>query len=283
MVMGKRIIFHVDSPQSENLYYSLCINLSEGLASDLLLLENASLTSFEQFYFAHKEDVEIKCFVADRLYAGTIGLFAVILCTKPEEVGIMNSVIDNVYLSYSREDIRTLVYDQDQDILLTFITDIRKELLAHDEDIARTLVARCNDISNAILQSQSISFPSPTYADDTIMSFGYKELNTTFVSWLKSGEPYESYRQLNRSYDSIQQNNETLIQDWKNDSQELDIIASFGQEMIHLIEKATYEYESLSEEEKNGFTNLWILMITIQYQGILPSSFYSAIKRIVMQ
>jgi len=280
--MGKRIIYHVDSPQSENLYYSLCINLSEGLARDLLLLEPSSLASFEHFYFAHKEDVEIKCFVADRLYAGIIGLFAVVLCNKPEEVGIMNSVLENVYLSYSREDIRALVYDHDQDILLSFITEIRKELLALDEDIARTLVARCHDMSNAILQSQFISFPSSTYADDTIVSFGYKELNTTLGLWLKSGDSYESYRHLNRPYDSIEQNNETLIQDWKNDAQELDIIAAFGQEMIHIIEKATYEYESLSEEEKMDLTNLWILMITVQYQGILPSSFYRSIKRIVI-
>ena len=279
--MGKRIIYHVDSLQSENLYYSLCINLSEKSASDLSLLEPSSLASLERFYFAHKEDVGIKCYVVDRLYAGVIGFFAVVLNIKPEEVGMMNSVLDNVYLSHSREDIRTLIYDHDEDILLTFITEMRKELLVHDEDVASALVARCYDISNAILQSQSISFPSPTYADDTIISFGHKELNDTIDSWLNSGDTYVLFRLLNRSYDSYEQNNAVRIKDWKSDAQELKIISSFGNEMIHLIEKVIYEYELLSEDEKLDFANLWIFMITVQYQGILPSSFFRAIKRII--
>ena len=114
--MRKRIIYYVDSNPGGNLYYSLCINLPYELRQDLLQLDPLSLASFEQFYFTHKDELEIKCYLADLLYAEFMGFWLLMLDFKEQEyVKLMSAVLNNVYISHSRDDAYELIYNHNQD------------------------------------------------------------------------------------------------------------------------------------------------------------------------
>ena len=280
--MGKRLLYHVDSPCSENLYYSLCISIPQALRQEFLLLEPSSLASFERFYYVHKNEVDIKYYLADCLYAGIIGLFAVIFNTnEAASVETMNSVLDSVFLSHTREEARALVYEHDRDVLLTFINGIERELLARDEEENRGLLAKCHDINNTILRSQPIHFPASSFSEDAVITYGHKIMNTAIESWVARGDSLESYRKQNHPYDEHKLGLDFPVVEWSSDATELDNVMSFGQEMNHLVEKVIYDYDSLTETERNDFIDLWLLMVTIHYKGLLPSSFYRAIKLIV--
>jgi len=279
-----RSVFFVDSQIDESLYYYLCVNLREELKQEYFSLDWSSMASFEQFYFTHKDDIEITCFVADRLLTSYLGLFAVLFHLKaPDEMIMMNRIVENVYLSRPIEDNKKLVSDFDPDLMLSYINAIEKELSYQDEEgITNNLSSVCRELSNMIISSQSLEYPPKSFADNSIVVFGYRELVTMIEKWLKDDDYYMFYRKTNRSYDSIV--NSRVIEGihWENNETLLEGLNSFGDKMVELIRRVSYEYDSLDAQEINEFTSFWPFMLAIQFNGIIPSTFYDRAVRITL-
>ncbi len=62
---------------------------------------------------------------------------------------------------------------------------------------------------------------------------------------------------------------------------ELDYLAGIGDAISKLIQKVTYEYDVLTDEDRSNFVNLWSLLVTTQYRGLLPSVYMRSVKEIV--
>ena len=114
------------------------------------------------------------------------------------------------------------------------------------------------------------------------MAYGYRELNSTIRSWMADNS-CRFYKKMSRSFESLNVEDSFSIDNWDSLDPFLDNLATVGQEIAQVIRRATYEYESLSEEELLSFTNLWYLMVSVQYHGLMPSAFFKAVKQIVVR
>lgn len=223
----------------------------------------------------------MKYFVIDQNLAGILYLFGAAFGDNGRnDVNIMVDVLDKVFISHSAEDNERLVSNHDQDLLLQYLSEIEKELMSHEEDIARALVSRCHDLSSSILSSKAIRLPNRVASDKSVVSFVYNGVREALQEWFVKENQYEFYVKTMHPFDFGKISDYIEMRD---NAYELDYFTGIGEKVTQLIRKLTYEYDLLTTEEVGEFNNLWLLLVTTQYRALLPSNYLRSVKRIVQR
>lgn len=279
--MVKRQIYLVDSLLEDGLYFFLCVNVPEPLHLELMNLDPSSLTSYEKFFFANKEEIEMKYFVVDQVFAGFLYLFGAAFGENGrKDVDIMVDVLDKVFVSHSLDDNERIVSNHDQELLLQYLSDIEKELISHEEDIARSLVSRCHDLSSSILSSKTIRLPNRIASDNSVVSYVHNGVREIMQEWFVKENQYDFYIKTKLPFDLRKILDNIEIRD---NAYELDYLTGIGEMITQLIRKLTYEYELLTNEELAEFKNLWLLLVSTQYRALLPSIYMKSVRKIVQR
>lgn len=280
--MDNRLIYLLDSPIEGGMYHALCINVPARLQLDLQTLEPDSLASFERFFFENKSEIEMKYYVVDQDFAGILYLFGALFGGVGRgSVDVMVDVLDKVFISHSREDNSLLVSTHNQELLSIYLYEIEQELMSREEEDARKLVSRCHDLASTVFAQKPIRLPERNSSDDSIFSYVYDGLSETLQEWLKNAEKHEMHVNTVRPFNSDKNSLSPDIIEKEDGVYELAYLAGIGDAISKLIQKVTYEYDVLTDEDRSDFVNLWSLLVTTQYRGLLPSVYMRSVKEIV--
>lgn len=280
--MSKRNVLFIDSPVDENLYYYLCVNIPSDLSQDLLAFEQPLLQQFEQYFYAHKNDIKIKYFIADKLFVGFIGFFANLFhYTNTNSVREMNDILEGVFQKHSKKENNSVINEHDTELLLLYLSEIEKGLSYLEGENVRSMIARCHDLKNDILTTQIIKYPSYGYTEKIIFSYGNRILHDALEQWMEGENELIYYRNIHCSDNQNDSILSLIENNLGKEAPELDVVSKVAEEMSQLINKVIYEYDTLTIKDKDDFKNLWYFIVSIQYLGLIPSSFFEAVGKIV--
>lgn len=281
MTTNKRFVFFIDSPLNSEFYYHICLNIPEDLVQDLLTLDSR-LSSFETFYFLHKDNIQIEFCIVDRLYSAYLLQFANLFSIKEQRYyTLFHEIIDSIYISHSKEDNFRFV-DNDMEIIMSYLDDIKKELLYRDDElVSSTLLAKCSDVSRMLIKSNDCSVLSQKEDSEiTMISTSIQILYENIMKWGSDNKELDFIKNTYRKYD----NELEFISLFNLESEELDLelLDKVGKNISKLLSLVIYDSRLPLNTVKNEILNLWSFMTSIQYRGVLPSSFYTIIKQLYL-
>lgn len=275
-------VYIVDSPKSENLYICLGMVIPDKLVSEFVNLEENDLSAFERFYFAHKEHINMHCYIADRIYANFILSLQDIFNIKDAKgMMLIREVLNNLYLVHSRNDNYNVIRTKNADSLIGYLEEIKQELIIRDEESAFPFIMQCNDLMENLLHDRPIQTISFDEIDELVISFGIRGMCDDLNKWLCSFENVRCVKKMHYENEELNQilQSSQFIHDSSN--LEIQVLESINLSISTFIQRVIYDYDSVSEENKRELYDLWILLISIRYNGVVPPPFFEAIKRLL--
>jgi hypothetical protein len=278
--MSKRIICFVDYHSAGGVYSYLCVNFPATLLDDFNNIDLKDLSAFELFYFAHKDEIEMKSFFVDKTFISFVMFFSSLFeCKNPSSLSILNDVLDSIYNSCSPEQINSILQEKKAESIAVYIEEIKKELSYRDDDVSY-LLAQSNNLLKSIVGSQELE-SSRDYSEDVLLQSVYYEVNDIFNEWIDDTQEYEFLGTFNNFYKSYYKNNSPIVDRWITDVAEVNVLESILESMTKILENSIYKYDQFSDEMRSDLFDLWILLVTTGYKVVFASKFYKNLTRII--
>lgn len=278
--MSKRVICFVDFHSTNGLYSYLCINFPATLQDEFNSIDLNDLAAFELFYFAHKDEIELKSFFVDKTYISFVMFFSSLFeCRNVSSLSILNDVLDSIYNSCSLEQINIILQEKKTESIAVYIEKIKKELSYRDDDVTY-LLAKSNNLLKSIVDSQEL-VNSSNYSEDVLLQSVYYEVNNILSEWVDDTQEYEFLGHFNNSYKSYYKKNSPFVDKWITDVAEVHVLESTLESMTKILEDSIYKYDQFSDEMRSDLFDLWILLVTTGYKVVFSSEFYKNLRRII--
>ena len=277
--MSKRVICFVDY-STEGLYGYLCISFPASLQAEFNSIDLDDLSAFELFYFAHKDEVELKSFFVDKKYISFVMFFSSLFeCKNPSLLSILNDVLDSIYNSCTPTQINSIIQEKKTECIAVYIEEIRKELSYREDDGVSYLLTKSNNLLKSIVESQEFEISSK-YSDDVLLKCAYDEANTIIKGWIDDAKEYELFGSFNNSY-KLYRNDNPINGVWICDTSEVHVLKSTLESITKILESSIYSYDQFTDEMRSDLFDLWILLVTTGYKVVFSSKFYMNLKRIL--
>ena len=267
--MGKRLLLLVDSPLGEDYHYHLCMNFPDELLSGLSEVEKGDFESFERFYFSNKEKIELQLLIVDMVHVGFVTSLSSLFQPKTfEESSILSEVMDKIYDPAKKADYRMFLSNPSSDEIIACLDLIQKNLSVDEDMDHLTLMSKCVDLKNAVLQNQDLSQLGFRVNNEGVLDYCDNVLKELLKEWREKAEEYE----------------EIAVRDVTDDSPWSSIIALLQSACVYIVslfDQVIYADSDMSKDDWDRFMNLWLMIVSIDFKTVLPSSFYDRIKRVL--
>lgn len=281
--MEKRSLLVIDSPLNEDYYYHFCVNIVDELVPEFGAIEGNDLESFEKFFFSQQDNIEVQFLIVDMVYFGFISGFSSMIKPKDtSESALLNHVLDKLYSPCGKEEKQDLRSRPNADYLLACLNDIQKALSASEDINQLGLVSKCADLKNAILKDADLSYIDKREGVESVLAFSVKKAKETIKEWSDKAEEVLVFGNINYHPEEFSEFGMQSVFDDSPHGRSLKMLQSVGEHIKSQIDQVIYNGSDISNENKQVFLNLWLLLVSIDFKAVLPSSFYEAVKKMLV-
>lgn len=280
--MEKRTYLLVDSPINDEYHYHLYANIPNEFLAELGEIEMGDFVAFEKFYFSHKDQVELQFFVIDMVYWNFLScLDSLIKPKSKEERSALNQVLDKVYLARAKNDNRNLINNPNTDLLLAYLDEIQNNSSMIEEEFQIGLVSRCVDLKNAILQGEDFTSIISGGVGERVLEYSSDALKEQIEEWSAKEEESQAFGMIHfRPEEDEQRYYQTPSADSPN-CHSLELLQSMGENILVLLDQVIYRQQEMTEEDEQDFLNLWLMVVSIDFKTVLPSSFFDVARKLI--
>lgn len=281
--MENRVILLIDSSSGEEFHYHSCINVPSDLLGDIVAIDKNDFASFERFYFSHKDRVEMQFLIVDMVYVWFMSLFRELMQPKnPGENDLLNRVLDNEYAAHMKDDILELLNNPNTDNILIYLDSIQQGLSVDEDDMSQLrLVSRCVDVKNAVMQGLDLSSTGLGLDDEDVFVLGLRKMKDVVKVWAEKAENYQVFGDVNYHPEEFDGFGVKIVHDdseWRN---ALDLLRCSSEYIKSVMAQAIYNEREMSKEDRRRFLELWPFVVSIDFNTVVPKSFFDAARKML--